>query len=285
MRSEKLVFAHKEVLFQKFKDIHLPVSEYSFSNLYLFRNTHDYEVLFDRALFIKGKTYDGLPFLMPTDPITGLDYDYLKVMSKEHGAFFPIPEEWLSKFSNDEFDFTFEEGDSDYIYTREKLSEYPGRHLQNKRNLVKQFLRDYKSEAKPLTNDKLKDAVDILNQWQKDMEAPPEETDYHACLEALERYDDVVFCGFIYYVDGTPGGFIVGEEINPEMFVFHFAKGIRAFKGLYQYMYNDFAKALPEKYRYINFEQDLGKLALKIAKSSYIPDMMIKKYRVRLKSA
>jgi hypothetical protein len=33
----------------------------------------------------------------------------------------------------------------------------------------------------------------------------------------------------------------------------------------------------------MNFEQDLGKLELRIAKSSYVPDMMVKKYRVRIK--
>ena len=45
-------------------------------------------------------------------------------------------------------------------------------------------------------------------------------------------------------------------------------------------MYNHFAKILPKKYAFLNFEQDLGKLALRIAKSSYDPDRILKKYRI-----
>lgn len=284
MKSEKLDFHHKELLYEKLRKIHEPASEYSFSNLYLFRKTHDYEVIFDKDIFIKGKTHDGKIFLMPTSEISSMDINYIKEMAQSAEFLFPIPERHLSKFDPNEFEYSFNEGDSDYIYTIEKMRLYPGRHLQNKRNLLKQFVRDYESQAVPLTQDKINDAIAILEQWQKDVEQPPEDTDYFPCLEALQKYDEVVLCGYIYYVNGEPGGFVMGEEINPEMFVLHFAKGKKIYKGLYQYMYNSFANILPDKYKFLNFEQDLGKLALKIAKSSYIPDMMIKKYLVRLKN-
>ena len=39
---------------------------------------------------------------------------------------------------------------------------------------------------------------------------------------------------------------------------------------------------LNSKYKYINFEQDLGKDTLRQAKSTYYPDEMRKKYRVAL---
>jgi len=91
-----------------------------------------------------------------------------------------------------------------------------------------------------------------------------------------------VLCGGIYYVEGEPAGFIIGEEINDTTFALHFAKGRRKFKGIYQYMYNQFANILPKKYTHVNFEQDMGNLALKIAKASYHPERMVRKYRVRL---
>ena len=65
-------------------------------------------------------------------------------------------------------------------------------------------------------------------------------------------------------------------------FSLHFAKGKRKFKGMYQYMYNHFAKILSGQYQYLNFEQDLGKLALRIAKSSYDPNQVLKKYRLHI---
>ncbi len=79
-----------------------------------------------------------------------------------------------------------------------------------------------------------------------------------------------------------PSGFVLGEELNDETFALHFAKGIREYKGIYQHLYNSFSIKLNSKYKYINFEQDLGKDTLRQAKSTYYPDEMRKKYRVAL---
>ena len=72
------------------------------------------------------------------------------------------------------------------------------------------------------------------------------------------------------------------RELNDETFALHFAKGIREYKGIYQHLYNSFSIKLNSKYKYINFEQDLGKDTLRQAKSTYYPDEMRKKYRVAL---
>ena len=70
-------------------------------------------------------------------------------------------------------------------------------------------------------------------------------------------------------------------KVPPSMWEKQLAKGKKKFKGMYQYMFNHFAGMLPKKYAFLNFEQDMGKLALRIAKSSYHPDQVIKKYRVQ----
>lgn len=283
MHYERLDLNHKDILYERLKNIDVSISEYSFPNLFLFRKIHDYEVLFDKEIFIKGKTYDGFSYLMPTMDLRKLDQSYLKNIIKDCDFLFPIPEEWLGVFKKDEIISSYNQQDLDYIYTVEKMSTYKGRMLHKKRNLLKQFMALYKVQAQPLTKDKTKDALNILNQWKEDIALPYEETDYHPCLEAMEMYDELILCGGIYYVEDEPGGFIIGEELNNQTFAIHFAKGKKRFKGLYQYMYNNFAKILPQKYKYFNFEQDLGKLALRIAKSSYHPDIMLKKFRVSLR--
>ena len=109
------------------------------------------------------------------------------------------------------------------------------------------------------------------------------DTDYAACREALDRYDELVLCGGIYYAEGEPAGFVLGEEVSDETFVLHFAKARTRFKGIYQFMFNNFAKILPPKYKYLNLEQDLDKENLRVFKASYLPDVMMRKARVRLK--
>ena len=281
MFREKLSLGHKELLQARFKYSRSFLSEYSFSNLYLFRESHDYHVIKDEdSVFISGKTYDGLRYIMPTGEISVSDLAVLKNFLHDYDFVFPIPEEWLGAFGVKGVKSTFVEGDSDYIYSVEQLATYKGRKLHDKKNLLNQFLSLYTPQAFPLTKERMDDARSILDAWQEDVGGEKTSTDYFPCQEGLALYDELVLCGGIYYVNGEPAGFIIGEEINDAMFVFHFAKGKRKFKGLYQYMYNHFAGILPAHYTHINFEQDLGKLALKIAKSSYNPEQMLHKYRV-----
>jgi len=283
MVTQALELRHKELLYERLKTIDIPIAEYSFANLYLFRKVHGYQVVFDQDIFIRGTTYDGYSYLMPTCWIDEVDIDYLRGLAEKVDFLFPIAEAWLPIFDGGGFEFTFKEGDMDYMYTVEKMSTFKGRRLHKKRNLLKQFVTTYHHEAKPLTQDLAGDSLFILKEWQTETGLAEDQTDYVPCLEALHLYDTLVLCGGIYYAEGEPAGFIIGEELNEETFVLHFAKARKKFKGVYQYMFNSFSKILPQKYLYLNFEQDLDEETLRVAKSSYLPDMMLKKMRVALK--
>ena len=283
MREEDIALEHKDELSGNLKKLGSRLSEYLFSNLYLFRDKHDHKVIFDKVLFIEGKTYDECTYIMPMVDLTLLDIDYLKEIAAHVDFIFPVEEHLIEYFENHGGKTYFTEGDTDYIYTVDKLSTFKGRKLHKKRNLLKQFKSMYRSEAKILSVSYKDDALNILDIWLSDVQEKKENTDYEACFEALNLMSELNLCGVIYYVDMEPAGFIMGEEITRDTFVVHFAKGKRKFKGIYQFIYNNFAKRLEEKYSYLNFEQDLGKMALKIAKSSYIPDELLKKYRISFK--
>lgn len=281
MPLENISLAHRPLLDGLLKNSGCFLSEYSFANLYLFRDIHDHQVLTeDGFIAVTGKTYDGHFYVMPTADIRTAGLEQLQAVLPEYDFLFPVPEEWLGAFEAGELTIKFLEGDSDYIYTIDKLSTYQGQKLHSKKNLLNQFLSLYSPRALPLTRERMKDALEVLETWQQDVGEDKSATDYFPCREAFELYDELVLCGGIYYVDNEPAGFIIGEELNGRMFALHFAKGKRKFKGMYQYMYNHFAKIMPKQYEFFNFEQDLGKLALKIAKSSYQPDRMLRKYRV-----
>lgn len=283
MKKEKLKLSHRDLLHEKLNKIDLSISEYSFSNLYLFRKEHDYEVLIDEEIFISGVSYDGLRYVMPTRDLRDVSPDYIREIIRDYDMMFPVCEKWISLFSEDDFIIDFDEADSDYIVLIENLSTYKGKKYHKKRNLLKQFERKYQHEEFPLTEDRLDDARSILEGWQKDMQLTKEETDYYPCCEALERSEELVLCGGIYYVEGEPAGFILGEELNDEVFALHFAKGRRKYKGMYQFIYNNFARIMPNRYCCFNFEQDMGKEALRQAKATYYPECLLKKYRVQVR--
>lgn len=282
MKVEKLELAHKNILFPLLKKIDSKIAEYSFANLYLFRKSHDYEVLFfDNFVFVKGNSYDGKKYIMPCYDLEQIEISMIDNLLNEVDFIFPVDEKWIVKFSNEKYEITFKDGDTDYVYNIEKMRTFAGKKLHGKRNLLHQFEKNYRFEAVPLFGkDRIESAKLVLEQWQKDSGEKESDTDYFACLEALELYDDLILCGFIYYVDNKPVGFIIGEELCNDTFALHFAKGLTEYKGIYQFMFNNFSKILPDKYRFVNFEQDLDKENLRLAKMSYEPDLLIKKYRI-----
>jgi uncharacterized protein len=280
--EEPLSLHHKELLRGRFQDLHTQVSEYSFANLYLFRSRHRYSVIFDDEIFIQGTACNGDRYSMVTRDVGLIDAGVLERNFARTGTLFPVPEEWLPFFQNPRYSVTYRDEDSDYIIDIGKLSAYGGNKMHDKKNLLNQFMRLYQCEALPLTDDRLGDARTVLEAWQEETGSPAEATDYAACGEAIARYDELILCGGIYYIDKQPAGFIIGEEQGDATFALHFAKAKREYKGIYQFMYNQFAKIMPSKYSVFNFEQDLGLESLRHMKTSYQPLKLLKKYRVTM---
>ena len=285
MEFETLEYAHRARLAPILRAKNSYLSEYSFTNAYLFRNPHKYQVaVSDGCTFLHGVTYDNKTYMMPVCPLEIIPTSKLIEMGSHVDFFFPIQEEWLSFFPEDKFSYTFLDGDSDYIYLTERLATMAGRKLAKKRNLLKQYNEGYKIEDYELTLDRFEDAKYILDTWEKDIQSMDNHgTDYAETLEALEKMNEFNLRGMISYADNKPSGFVLGEELNDESFALHFAKGIREYKGIYQHLYNAFSQRMLPLYKYMNFEQDLGKDTLRQAKSTYYPDEMRKKYRVALK--
>jgi len=59
-KIETIDFQHRNLLMDKFKLLNLPISDYTFPNIYLFRNISHYEFLTtDCGLFISGQCRNG----------------------------------------------------------------------------------------------------------------------------------------------------------------------------------------------------------------------------------
>lgn len=284
MTPQPLSLEHEQLLRPRLRHLDLPIAEYSFPNLYLFRATHNYQVWEGPEPMITGHTLDNKLYLMPTSDLRTWTGKLFNTARNLAPCLFPVPEQWLSSLDREQFDFHIHEGETDYLYAMDKLATYPGRKLHSKRNLVKQFLAHYHAETLPLTNERLPDALSVLEQWQAESGLEPTAGDYLQTKEALERYEALILCGAICYADGTAVGFAVGEEGGQGTFLLHFAKALKGYRGAYQYLFSRFAAVMPGDYCCMNLEQDLGLESLRQSKRSYQPDEMIKKFRVVFRS-
>ncbi|MDR0785443.1 MAG: phosphatidylglycerol lysyltransferase domain-containing protein [Treponema sp.] len=263
------------------------VSEYTFSNLYLFRRKYAYMVSVSSGSLIvhgekEGEKFFETPYALP--PI-----DVLSVLFQNRDYWKGIPASLLEKArafcSQDEFcrrngvEIVEDRDNFDYLYNRIDLAELSGKRFHKKRNLVNAFLNSYIPQAFPLTEDRVPDAMKVLDHWLQDK---GEEGDYLASKDALELIGALGMTGSIYYINRRPVGWCLGEGLaRNTMFVVHFEKGIDDYKGVYQYINQEFAASLPEHFVFINREQDLGDEGLRQAKMTYRPAGFVNKYVMR----
>lgn len=279
MHSEALNLSHQQILNSKFDELNIPLSEYSFANLYLFREIHSYKVLkIENEIFLKGMTRDKISFVMPTSQLAQISSSILQQALATSEIIYPIPESALHSVEKWLVNASFKEEESDYIYSVSKLSTYKGRHLDGQRNLVKHFLKAYTVYCEEISNQFI-DMHHILEAWQAEHE-DESQTDFAACKEAIQYFDCLKLYGHIVYVNQKPAGFIIGEWTPRNYFTVHFAKAGRTIKGIYQYLFQKLAKSVESRCSWINLEQDLGIPAIRYAKLAYHPDFLMKKWRL-----
>jgi len=278
MKKEPLSLEHKVVIDKALQDADVLLSEYSFANLYLFRKTHAYNILFADTLYIEGITYDNMRFIMPLGLEAFKDYKTLKILSSTADFLFPICSAWLPLYADRIQHVWAEDADSDYLYDVTKMAHYSGRHLAKKRNLEKQFLSAHTHEEKPLSTSTQEDALQVLRQWQQ----TKEHADFEPACEAVTLHETLGIGGMLFYSDNVPIGVILGGALTSHVYVIHFAKALVQYKGIYQYMYHRFSQTLEGRYTWLNMEQDLGDENLRKTKHSYQPVELAKKFRVKI---
>lgn len=260
-------------LFQKLPD---GISEFTFANLYLFRHTHQYHICHLEDAFVITGMDDGAPFFML--PFGLFNEKQLDDLFNSYKVMKCASEAQADQLSKMGYKIVEDRDNFDYLYSRRDLSELTGKKFHKKRTHLKAFLNNYNYEGRPLLEEYIPDAIHILDSWRQNRDEPG---DYDAAREALEKAEELQLCGGIYYVEGKPVAYSLGEELSlGRSFVVHFEKAVKEYKGLWQFVNQAFASILPEIYDTVNREQDLGNAGLRSAKLSYRPVDFIKKYRV-----
>ena len=266
------------------------VSEFTFSGLYLFKNRYQYKIskLEGRTFIISGVK----PQKAPEDETSNIPKNFfmtpcaapgcgvLKELFKTHDYWKNIPESILiparKRLEKLGIEITEDRDNFDYLYLRTDLAELPGKKFHKKRNLVAQFQKFYTHEEKPLTPELVPEAMKVLEEWRA---GKNDDGDYIACREALELFEELGMKGLLFYANGNPVGWCLGEPIAcNRIFIIHFEKGLDCCKGIYQYINKAFAASLPEYFTHINREQDLGDEGMRQAKMSYRPSGFVRKY-------
>ncbi len=259
------------------KQLNLDLSEFSFANLFLFRREHQHRLCeIEKRLYVYGVNYDKKKYYMPLYDISDEDVEFLQSLLSSVDMIYPVPQPWAFKLQEKGCFASYSEADSDYIFSLHDIQTYHGRHRASRRNLATQCRSLYQIEKASLQSAQ-EMAFSLLNTWA---EHEQQHADVEPCLEAIRLYSQLGLQGSVYSVDKKPVGLIISEQITSSTCVLHFAKADVRYKGIYQYMYQEYACALPSSCLYLNWEQDMGMPGLRQSKKSYIPHHMLHKMRI-----
>jgi hypothetical protein len=273
-----LTLEDRPLLDPLFRQLGEGLSELTFAGIYCFREPHAYRIgqLADGTYILsgadKGNAFFVCPFGLPRP-------DLLADLFARFSSMKLVTETQAEHLRAAGYEVIEDRDNFDYLYRREDLGSLSGRALQKKRNLVNAFLKENAYQAYPLSSERVADALAILEAWRVHSRDP---ADFAPAREALIHADDFALRGAVYYVEGEPAGYTLGEQSSAgTLFIVHYEKTIPDMKGLYQLINMDFARNLPATCVLINREQDLGDPGLRQSKLTYRPCDFVKKYRAR----
>jgi uncharacterized protein len=277
----------KPLFDRAFKDYPPEISEFTFTNLFSWRQAYGYEVSMLNGLIIL-RAGSGKPacFLQPIGP--GDAAGAVKQILRDLNARFCRISESLSVIFKDDNAFKVEEdrNNFDYLYLSAGLVNLAGRQYDGKRNQIKKFRSGYKYDYATIKGPDAGQILELEEAWCGIKGCDMIEglnNERQAIREIVEHFEEFKLISGIIKLENRACAVAIAEALNSETLVVHVFKADSDIPGLYQTMLNDFLRSNAGDFKYINLEQDLGVPGLRASKQSYHPVKMIGKYTISLK--
>jgi len=272
------------IFLQAFKNYPPDISEYTFTNLFAWRNYYRFEFgIVSGYILVRAFIRDAFVFLPPIGP--GNEGAFLKKVIIETGSpFIRVPEPLaLMLKSESGLIVTADPDNSDYLFNVQDLILLAGRKYDGKRNLIHKFKSSYNYEYSSFEGMFPRICLDFADEWcvMKDCEGEEGlKREREAVGEMCDSFNEFSLLGGAIRVSGKIKAIALGERLNHNTLVMHVLKADPSIQGLYQTMFNEFLLREVRSFEYVNMEQDLGIEGLRKAKRSYQPVAMVNKYTI-----
>lgn len=267
----------------------LEASEYTFTNLFAFRDAYNFRlsILKDNLIIYAGAEPAAMFCPVGNNRIPEVMEEMFDHLEQAAGSPFleRVPESFVYTYveGSGRFQADEEREHFDYLYDVRELTELKGRKFHDKRNRVNTFRNTYEYEYMPLTDDLIEECLEFKDYWCQDRECdkhPGLLNEERAVFEMLHHFASLDIKGGTIRIKGRIAALTIGEQISPDTLVIHIEKAHADISGLYQVINQEFLLREAGECRFVNREQDLGIRGLRNAKMSYNPLRFIKKYRV-----
>jgi len=261
-----------------------------------------YGAIDDNTLFIKVE-YAIQPekryLLLPLSPEKDFSPEALRNLARNLGfeKYAHVSAEYIAQYGRNQikpfFKISEQKGDEDYIYLTKDLAELRGNKFSKKRNLIKQFQREYMDKdqvrIEPITPSIIEECLEFMEEWCREINLDMDKdeeliSEKEAILKNIEHIELLETPGILLRVNDELCAFAIGAHLTDDMAALPYEKAYAKIKGLYQYFDNLCAKELFKGYKYINKEGDMNVPGIAKAKASYHPVMRVKSYELRVRN-
>ncbi len=299
LRNAKPIEINDKPLFDAyFKKFPPEISEFTFTNLFIWRKHYDFLftelndhlIIFSTNFFKKYKQsiLDSPETIFLLPPVGKNPSEIIIELLNSFNSMevHRVPENITEKireknFQNDlNIEILEDRSNWDYVYEKEAIMNLSGnKHRQNRRWL-KKFLESYNYDFNLLSEDWIEKCKELQLEWCLQKGCYEDESlieEQKAINYALDNFNQLDFMGGILCIDNESVAYTFGEMLNSNTLVIHIEKAHTQFEGSYQAINNLFLKNCNVSTKFVNREQDLGIPGLRKAKESYKTLYMVKK--------
>lgn len=171
----------------------------------------------------------------------------------------------------------------EYIFETSKIANLSGSIFQSKRNKINKLEKEYENKlvVSSITVQDSSLLENFYSEWCKDHTTEDSavfENEMKAFRLAIDNFDELKLIGIKIMIAGELAGFNFGSQINTNTYDGMVQKGNLKYDGIYEMLNRESAKMWIDKFKYMNFEEDLGIEGLRKAKLLYQPDILLEKY-------
>jgi hypothetical protein len=266
-------------------------SDYSFSNLFGWADEYGLSWAWNENLVWIRQSKPQTRLWAPIGPWETIDWgDVFNRLFKSGTRFIRIPETLSRLWQKNLQDRLVIEEDRDhwdYLYDINEMVELRGNRFHKKKNLLNQFIKKYDYRFKTFSPSMIEPAMAMQADWCNWRDCESSEVlsaENRSVFKVLMHWNDLVgLTGGVILVEDIIVAYTLAEKMSDESIVVHYEKGCPDYKGVYQAINQMFLESLPENFKIVNREQDLGEEGLRQAKMSYNPFGFLKKYRVEIR--
>ncbi len=301
--------ADRAVLDPYFDSLSEPLSDYTFSQLFTWRNS--LRILWKQVhghLCVFANGSGDLTLLMPPIGDTGGDAalsESVELMD-EYNFAHGVPHRTRVEYASEELLARFDRAGllvepmgADYVYDVRRMIDLAGGDLASKRQAKNRFLRLYEHRAEPYrASDHLADCEALLDEWKihqdaQHLEDPgissvKRDKESIATSLCLRYAEELNLRGLVIYARESGSadplslrGFTFGEALGADQSSITIEKTHLETKGLAQFIFSEFCHQCWSDRPLVNVGDDWGLPTLAWTKMSYRPVRLLQKFMLR----